>query len=153
MMKILLILTLVLGGQLLAEIDPTRPRLTIADKDGIPIEGLTESTTELSAAAKISKLPDGVYFILRPPIKIIVKHELVPSNIKPVAAPGPDQTVKEGEVVFLPCNLSYDPDGTIVKCEWKQTSGIPVEIKYTLTGEAYYIIPSSKDDLIAENKE
>lgn len=147
MRQILLILSILTTGFVSAEIDPSRPLLTVANEFGVPIAGITKSTTELAAAAKISKLPDGTYYILRPPIVIIVKHEFVVPNIAPVAITGGDQIVKSGQMVFLPCNLSHDPDGEIVKCEYVQTGGTPVNIQYLPTGEAYYIAPNVSNDI------
>ena len=67
-------------------------------------------------------------------------------NLPPVAVTGGDQIVKSGQMVFLPCNLSHDPDGTIVKCEYVQTGGTPVDIQYLPTGEAYYVAPKVSND-------
>ncbi len=48
--------------------------------------------------------------------------------ISPIARAGKDQTVKEGETVTLNGSASSDLDGTVLVYEWKQISGIPVEI-------------------------
>ena len=44
-------------------------------------------------------------------------------NQPPVADAGPDQTVKEGDVVTLDGSDSADPDGQITSYLWRQTSG------------------------------
>jgi len=76
-------------------------------------------------------------------IKIFIRNtDRSKTNISPVAVTGGDQIVNSGDIVFLPCNLSYDTDGSIVKCVWRQTGGPAVDIKYTPTGIAYYIAPN-----------
>lgn len=141
-MKLLLIVLILITGSVIAEIAINKPLLTLVDKDGVKVA--LDSTSIEKAMEKASFLPDGVYTLKRPDVTITVKQG-VPVNAPPVAVTGGDQTVNEGQLVFLPCNLSYDTDGTIVKCEWKQTSGTPVEIQYLPTGEAYYIAPNRND--------
>lgn len=126
-----------------AEITINKPLLVLVDQAGVVVA--TNSTSIEKAMEKASKLPDGVYTLQRPDVTIIVNQNAI-INQPPVAVTGPDQTVNEGEIVFLPCDLSYDPDGTIVKCEWNQivNAGDPiVEILYTETGTAYFIKPDT----------
>lgn len=139
MKQLLMILTLVICNQSWAETDITKPPMTLLNAKGVEVA--TKSTAIEYAMEKASKLPDGVYTLIRPDVTITVKHALVAPNIAPVAVTGGDQIVKEGDIVFLPCNLSTDADGEIVKCEWTQTGGPQVEILYTPTGMAYYITP------------
>lgn len=140
-----------IGFEAIAEITITKPLLILTDKNGAVVA--TGSTSISKAMEKASFLPDGVYTLIRPDVTITVKHELVPVNIPPVAVTGGDQIVKEGDIVFLPCNLSYDSDGEVMKCEWTQIvkSGDPiVEILYTTTGTAYYVVPSKTESCSTE---
>ena len=128
-----------------AEITINKPLLKLVDKDGNVVA--LDSTSTEKAMEKASFLPDGVYTLLRPDVTITVKQK--PVNIPPVAVTGGDQTVTAGQLVFLPCDLRYDPDGTILKGEYKQTGGTPVNIQYLPTGEAYYMAPTNKVDIKA----
>lgn len=49
-------------------------------------------------------------------------------NHVPVAAPGPDQTVREGSDVTLDGSASFDIDEDALSYYWTQESGMPVEI-------------------------
>ena len=142
MKTIILLITLsLLSAGVLAEITINKPLLILLNDNGVKVA--TGSTSIEKAMEKASFLPDGVYILQRPDVTITVKQNATTANQVPVAVTGGDQTVTSGQLVWLPCNLSYDPDGQIVKCEYKQTGGTPVEIKYTPTGEAYYIAPGS----------
>jgi hypothetical protein len=46
----------------------------------------------------------------------------------PSADAGPDQTVVEGDAVFLDASLSFDPTGIISSYQWAQISGISASI-------------------------
>jgi hypothetical protein len=142
-LKILILLSL-LSAPVLAEMTINKPLLILMDKSGNVVA--TASTSIEKAMEKASKLPDGSYTLIRPDVTITVLHKI--PNQAPVAVTGGDQTVTEGELVFLPgCGLSYDPDGTIAKCEYTQTGGIPVEIHYTPTGEAYFYKPHTSESI------
>ena len=138
-MKILLTLIVLMCSYLSAEITITKPLMILENEKGEVVA--TKSTSIEKAMEKASFLPDGVYTLKRPDVTITVKHKLVTANVPPLEVAGPKQEVYSGQIVWLPCNLSYDPDGTIVKCLYRQTGGPPVEIKYTPEGQAYFIKP------------
>ena len=137
-MKKLIFILLLLTVSIAAEITINKPLMTLVDKEGNIVA--TESTSIEKAMEKASGLSNGVYILQRPDVLITVNNQLF--NNLPVAVTGGDQTANVGDIVYLPCNLSYDTDGEIVKCEWLQTNGIAVEILYTPEGNAYFIAPN-----------
>jgi len=145
-MKIIITIAILLFlAPVLGEITITKPLLILVNSEGEEVA--TKSTSISKAMEKASALPPGVYTLKRPDVTITVKATAEPEepeNIPPVAVAGTDFEVEEGTIVYLPCDASYDPDGTIVKCEWKQTSGPEVEIRYTETGTAYYVMQKDK---------
>ena len=115
--------------------------MKLIDKDGNIVA--TSSTSIEKAMEKASALQNGVYILQRPDVLITVNNQLF--NNPPVAVTGGDQTVSAGDIVTLPCNLSYDTDGTIAECSWTQIEGVPVEILYTPEGNAYFIAPNPNE--------
>ncbi len=88
MAKLFLITLLtLLSGITIAEVDITRPNLTLTDMNGVPIEGVTASTSEVKAMAKASKLPNGTYLLKRPDAVITVSG--VDDPVEPPPPPPP----------------------------------------------------------------
>ncbi|MDD2310753.1 MAG: Ig-like domain-containing protein [Desulfuromonadaceae bacterium] len=60
--------------------------------------------------------------------EIFWAENIFSSNAPPAANAGLDQTVNEGETVFLDGGSSIDPDGSSLSYEWSQLSGTPVSL-------------------------
>jgi hypothetical protein len=64
-------------------------------------------------------------------------------NTPPVADAGGDQTVAEGEDVFLDGSKSADADDpAITSYRWSQTTGTPVELSAATTPDPMFIVPT-----------
>ena len=59
------------------------------------------------------------------------------TNSPPEADAGKDQTINEGEKVQLDASGSSDPDGSVTKYYWEQTSGSEVELS-----NIYAVLPT-----------
>jgi len=108
-MRYLLILLFTLP--LLAEVDITRPQMTLTHMDGTPVEGLTKSVAEVYALEKASNLPNGKYLLKRPDMIITVTNNL------PVA---------ETSIAFTGVFGIDVDDGSKVTYSWEQISGEPI---------------------------
>ncbi|MCG6879424.1 MAG: hypothetical protein LJE96_09805 [Deltaproteobacteria bacterium] len=64
-------------------------------------------------------------------------------NMPPVADADLDQTVGEGDTVFLSGVNSYDLDDGIVDYLWEQTGGVPVELHNSTEMEATFVAPDT----------
>jgi hypothetical protein len=71
-----------------AEITIVRPNMTLVNEDGSSIDGMTDSTTEVKAMEKASRLPDGIYHLIRPTATISVSG----NKIEPTPEPQPEPT-------------------------------------------------------------
>ncbi len=112
---------LILSTSLFAEVTITRPNMILTDENGKIIEGLTESTTEVSAMEKASNLPDGTYLLKRPDAVIVVKNNF------PITS---DHMAFKGSFFVDPTNNKR------VKYTWKMISGLP-HILMPEVGEMY----------------
>jgi hypothetical protein len=63
------------------------------------------------------------------------------ANVAPVAAAGPDLTVKSGETVTLDGSGSSDPDGSVAAHHWEQTSGPQVALLNETSAKTQFIAP------------
>ncbi len=83
------------------------------DSDG---DGLTDEQEKALGTDPYNPDTDGDGLI-----DSVDPNPLVPeANIPPIADAGMDQTVKEGEIVFLSANASTDPDGNITSYLWTE---------------------------------
>jgi len=69
--------------------------------------------------------------------------QAVSVNNAPVASAGIDQTVGEGELVFLDGSGSSDPDGDELSYQWTQTGGILVSLSDATVVNPSFTAPSS----------
>lgn len=73
-------------------------------------------------------------------LDVVVKGEAEP-NLAPIAAAGPDRTVKGGTTVVLNGLRSTDPDGDPLKYEWMQIRGQKVSLLDPDTPRASFVAP------------
>jgi hypothetical protein len=73
--------------------------------------------------------------------KVLSNKFEMQKGIPPVADAGTDQTVTEGDEVFLDASQSSDPDNEIVAYQWMQVGGTPVNIADGDTALATFIAP------------
>lgn len=66
-------------------------------------------------------------------------------NQGPAADAGPDETVVDGEAVFLDGGGSTDPDFGISDYQWRQTGGAEVELTEAGRAEATFVAPGDQD--------
>jgi len=64
-------------------------------------------------------------------------------NIEPLADAGGDQAVEAGDTVTLDGSFSSDVDGSIVKYQWKQTQGTPVDLSDASAASASFTAPEA----------
>jgi outer membrane protein assembly factor BamB len=67
-------------------------------------------------------------------------------NQGPAADAGPDETVVDGEAVFLDGGGSTDPDFGISGYQWRQTGGPEVELTDADRAEATFVAPGDQDE-------
>lgn len=72
----------------------------------------------------------------------------VKANRPPVAAPGPDQTVRPGQIVLLSAFASADPDGEVLQYRWMQIEGPPVLLFGDETLYAIFLAPLAPAKLV-----
>ncbi|OQX27913.1 MAG: hypothetical protein BWK80_03005 [Desulfobacteraceae bacterium IS3] len=63
------------------------------------------------------------------------------TNLTPSADAGADQTVREGTTVLLEALKSYDPDGSIVSYQWRQSSGAGVTLSAATEARVNFVTP------------
>ena len=64
-------------------VDITRPLMTLCDENGVPIDGVSKSTSEVEAMEKASHLGPGTYILKRPDATIEVEGEVAPVDPHP----------------------------------------------------------------------
>lgn len=57
-----------------SEVDITRPLMILVDENGVEIPNVSRSTSEVEAMEKASRLPDGIYYLVRPDATIVVNN-------------------------------------------------------------------------------
>jgi hypothetical protein len=62
-------------------------------------------------------------------------------NKPPTAAPGNDQTAKQGAKVRLDALLSGDPEGRTPAYYWSQVTGMPINLVEPLSARPYFFAP------------
>ena len=83
----------------------TRPLMTLLDGNGLPVPGVSKSTSEVEAMEKASLLPDGTYYLQRPDATIEVLQD--PPITEPVPEPEPEPpTVPGYDLISAPVILS-----------------------------------------------
>ena len=69
-------------------------------------------------------------------------------QVPPVASAGYDQTVKEGQTVFLDGSASYDTDGDPITFNWTQLSGTTVTLDSLDPMYPYFVAPMVPGTLV-----
>ncbi len=107
MKKLMLIILVLIGSKLVAEIIPNTPPMTLTDAEGVPL-GVSDSISIHNAMGKLSKFPDGVYLLKRPDVTFTVKNNI------PVLA---------DEIVFQGFISVKEDEPSRVTYSWKQMQG------------------------------